>query len=102
MCAARTSVAGCRSTSLWSAPSRKRSRRYSHLRDGRDAEHLDRMTAHYRRTRRRLDALAPITADRGPLHPQLVAAAIDRLAADDAVFFPTSARRRCGPPAICA
>ena len=46
------------------------------------------MTAHYRRTRRRLDALAANHRNRGPLHPQLIAAAVDRLAADDAVFVP--------------
>ena len=46
------------------------------------------MTAHYRRTRTRLDALAAADRDRGPLHPQSVAAAVDRLAADDAVFIP--------------
>ncbi|GIF74466.1 ubiquinone-dependent pyruvate dehydrogenase [Asanoa siamensis] len=51
-----------------------------------DTAHLDRMTAHYRRARARLDRLAePSRGDR-PLHPQHVAATIDRLAADDAVF----------------
>jgi pyruvate dehydrogenase (quinone) len=58
------------------------------LRDGRDDQHLTRMTDHYRRTRTRLDALAKAGGDRGPLHPQVIAAAIDRLAADDAVFLP--------------
>ena len=58
------------------------------LRDGRDDEHLARMTAHYRRARDRLDALAVAGDDGGPLHPQVVAAAIDRLAADDAVLIP--------------
>jgi pyruvate dehydrogenase (quinone) len=48
--------------------------------------HLDRMTAHYRRARARLDHLAKDRAKGSPLHPQLVAATIDRLAADDAVF----------------
>jgi pyruvate dehydrogenase (quinone) len=52
-----------------------------------DSAHLDRMTAHYRRARGRLDRLA--TEGRGsPLHPQFVAAAIDRLATDDAIFIP--------------
>ncbi|HEX2323639.1 MAG TPA: ubiquinone-dependent pyruvate dehydrogenase [Streptosporangiaceae bacterium] len=51
-----------------------------------DTSHLDRMTAHYRRARQRLDKLAESRQDRSPLHPQFVAAAIDRLAADDAVF----------------
>ncbi|GIF97559.1 ubiquinone-dependent pyruvate dehydrogenase [Catellatospora citrea] len=48
--------------------------------------HLDRMTAHYRRARSRLDSLAKSAADESPLHPQHVTAVIDRLAADDAVF----------------
>ena len=48
--------------------------------------HLDRMTAHYRRARARLDKLAEPGRGGAPLHPQSVAAAIDRLAADDAVF----------------
>jgi pyruvate dehydrogenase (quinone) len=58
------------------------------LRDDRDDEHLTRMTAHYRRTRKRLDALAVASGRGGPLHPQVVTAAIDRLATDDAVFIP--------------
>lgn len=48
--------------------------------------HLDRMTAHYRRSRSRLDKLARDRASDFPLHPQYVAAAIDRLAAADAIF----------------
>jgi len=59
-----------------------------HLSTGRDAAHLDRMTAHYRRARKRLDALAHTHGDQGPIHPQVLAAAIDRIAADDAVFLP--------------
>jgi pyruvate dehydrogenase (quinone) len=51
-----------------------------------DSAHLDRMTAHYRRVRARLDRLAESRRSRSPLHPQSVATAIDRLAADDAVF----------------
>jgi pyruvate dehydrogenase (quinone) len=51
-----------------------------------DSAHLDRMTAHYRRARGRLDRLAEQRRGRSPLHPQAVATAIDRLAADDAVF----------------
>jgi pyruvate dehydrogenase (quinone) len=51
-----------------------------------DSAHLDRMTAHYRRARARLDRLAESHRDRSPLHPQAVATAIDRLAADDSVF----------------
>ena len=51
-----------------------------------DAKHLDRMTAHYRRARSRLDKLAQSRPGESPLHPQFVAATIDRLAAADAVF----------------
>ena len=48
--------------------------------------HLDRMTRHYRRTRARLDRLARPGRDGAPLHPQHVAATVDKLAAADAVF----------------
>ena len=51
-----------------------------------DSVHLDRMTAHYRRTRARLDHLARPGRDGAPLHPQYIAATIDKLAAADAVF----------------
>ena len=51
-----------------------------------DAGHLDRMTAHYRRARGRLDKLARDRRNDSPLHPQYVAATINRLAAADAVF----------------
>lgn len=51
-----------------------------------DSEHLDTMLAHYQRARRSLDALATSTSDGSGLHPQLVAATIDRLATEDAVF----------------
>jgi len=51
-----------------------------------DSAHLDRMTAHYRRARGRLDKLARDRRNESPLHPQYVAATIDRLAAADAVF----------------
>jgi len=51
-----------------------------------DSAHLDRMTGHYRRARSRLDKLAQQRRDHSPLHPQAVAAAVDRLAAQDAVF----------------
>ncbi|MFZ2012644.1 MAG: ubiquinone-dependent pyruvate dehydrogenase [Nocardioides sp.] len=63
----------------------------------RDEEHLQRMTAHYGRARRRLDELAAPGHSAGPLHPQSVAAAIDRLAADDAVIIPD-----VGTPALWA
>ena len=51
-----------------------------------DSAHLDRMTGHYKRARSRLDKLAQQRRDHSPLHPQAVAAAVDRLAAADAVF----------------
>ena len=53
-----------------------------------DTRHLDQMRAHYARARKRLDALARGDGDGAPLHPQTVAAAIDQLASDDAVFLP--------------
>jgi pyruvate dehydrogenase (quinone) len=52
----------------------------------RDASHLDRMTKHYARARARVDGLAEPPHGGAPLHPQHVAATIDRLAAADAVF----------------
>ena len=51
-----------------------------------DTWHLDLMTAHYRRARARLDKLARDRAGDSPLHPQYVAATIDKLAAADAIF----------------
>ena len=51
-----------------------------------DSRHLDRMTRHYRRARARLDKLAKDRQHASPLHPQYVAATIDRLAAADAMF----------------
>ena len=51
-----------------------------------DSAHLNRMTAHYHRSRARLDKLARDRRNDSPLHPQFVAATIDRLAAADAVF----------------
>jgi pyruvate dehydrogenase (quinone) len=51
-----------------------------------DTTHLDRMTRHYRRARARLDKLARDRASDSPLHPQYVAATIDKVAAADAVF----------------
>ena len=58
------------------------------LKSGRDATHLDRMQSHYRRTRKRSDAVAHSRGDRGPVHPQSLVMALDRIAADDAVFLP--------------
>jgi pyruvate dehydrogenase (quinone) len=57
------------------------------VREGRDTEHLEQMRAHYRRTRERLDALTH-NGTGGRVHPQALTAAIDRLAADDAVLIP--------------
>jgi pyruvate dehydrogenase (quinone) len=51
-----------------------------------DTAHLDRMTAHYRRARARLDRLAEPGRGGRPLHPQHVAAMINRLATEDAAF----------------
>jgi pyruvate dehydrogenase (quinone) len=51
-----------------------------------DSEHLDRMTDHYRRARAGLDRLATEGRADSPLHPQFVAATIDRLASADAIF----------------
>jgi pyruvate dehydrogenase (quinone) len=58
-----------------------------HLNGAQDGSHLGRMTSHYRRTRGRLDALAQTHGDTGPIHPQVTAVAVDRIAADDAVFL---------------
>lgn len=51
-----------------------------------DRAHLDRSLNHYRKTRRRLDDLAVNDRDKTPIRPEYLAAAADRLAADDAVF----------------
>jgi pyruvate dehydrogenase (quinone) len=51
-----------------------------------DSAHLDMMTAHYKRARGRLDKLAHDRRNQSPLHPQYVAATIDRLAAPNAIF----------------
>jgi pyruvate dehydrogenase (quinone) len=51
-----------------------------------DSAHLNRMTAHYRRARARLDKLARDRRNDSPLHPQYVAATIERLAPADAIF----------------
>jgi pyruvate dehydrogenase (quinone) len=67
-----------------------------------DTTHLDRMTAHYRRARARLDKLARDRANDSPLHPQFVAATIDKLAARDAarrwsMSAPPGRSCRCRP-----
>jgi pyruvate dehydrogenase (quinone) len=51
-----------------------------------DSGHLDRMINHYRRVRERVDHLARPAHGDSPLHPQFVAATLDRLATSDAVF----------------
>ena len=51
-----------------------------------DREFADKMTGHYREVRSRLDRLAAGKPSDAPMHPQYVGAAIDRLAAPDAVF----------------
>jgi pyruvate dehydrogenase (quinone) len=51
-----------------------------------DPAHLNRLTAHYRRARGRLDKLARDRRNDSPLHPQYIVATIDKLAAADAVF----------------
>jgi pyruvate dehydrogenase (quinone) len=53
---------------------------------GHDSEHLRTMTGHYHRTRARFDSLAATGNGHGPIHPQAVVAAVDRLAAADAAF----------------
>jgi pyruvate dehydrogenase (quinone) len=51
-----------------------------------NTSHLDQMTKHYQRARARLDKLARDRRNDSPLHPQFVAATIDRLATADAIF----------------
>lgn len=56
------------------------------LRPKADRTFADRMTGHYRRVRGRLDHLAAAGPSDSPMHPQHVAATVDKLAAADAVF----------------
>ncbi|MFF5476305.1 ubiquinone-dependent pyruvate dehydrogenase [Streptomyces sp. NPDC012935] len=51
-----------------------------------DDSFLGTMTRHYQRVRSRLDRLAEAKPTDSPLHPQSVAATVDRLAARDAAF----------------
>jgi len=51
-----------------------------------NTSHLDQMTKHYQRARARLDKLARDRRNDSPLHPQFVAATVDRLATADAIF----------------
>jgi pyruvate dehydrogenase (quinone) len=55
---------------------------------GRDTDHVEQMREHYRRTRSKLDGLARSHDGDHPIHPQALTAAIDRVAAEDAVFIP--------------
>lgn len=52
----------------------------------RPRDFLDKARAHYSKSRRDLDALATPRPAGQPLHPQFVAATLDRLAAQDAIF----------------
>ncbi|MER6821005.1 ubiquinone-dependent pyruvate dehydrogenase [Streptomyces cellulosae] len=56
------------------------------LREKQDTGFVDKLTRHYRRVRAHLDDLAEARPHDAPMHPQHVAAAVDRLAADDTVF----------------
>ncbi|WNG89365.1 ubiquinone-dependent pyruvate dehydrogenase [Mycobacterium sp. ITM-2016-00317] len=56
------------------------------LRQKTDRTHLDRSLKHYRRTRKTLDDLAVNDRDRTPIRPEYVAALVNTLASDDAVF----------------
>ncbi|KQZ22585.1 MULTISPECIES: ubiquinone-dependent pyruvate dehydrogenase [Microbacterium] len=51
-----------------------------------DRGHLDDATAHYRKTRAKLDDLATPTKAGRPIHPQYLARLLDEQAADDAIF----------------
>jgi pyruvate dehydrogenase (quinone) len=56
------------------------------VRPGRDDRFLQKARAHYRDARKGLDDLATPRDGEKPLHPQFVAATVDRLATEDAVF----------------
>ncbi|WP_329190129.1 ubiquinone-dependent pyruvate dehydrogenase [Actinacidiphila glaucinigra] len=56
------------------------------LRPRTDRSFADRMTGHYRKVRGRLDHLAAAGQSDNPMHPQHVAATVDKLATRDAVF----------------
>lgn len=51
-----------------------------------DDTHLQRCLAHYRRTRKSLDALAVNDRDKTPIRPEYLAALTSQLASDDAIF----------------
>ncbi len=56
------------------------------LKADRRRAHLDDATAHYRRTRAKLDELAVPSRGKAPIHPQYLARLLDEAAAEDAVF----------------
>ncbi|MFV8053017.1 ubiquinone-dependent pyruvate dehydrogenase [Mycobacterium sp. 48b] len=56
------------------------------LRPKSNRDHLDRSLRHYRKTRATLDSLAVNDRDKTPIRPEYVAALVNRLASDDAVF----------------
>ena len=66
-----------------------------------DATHLDRMLAHYRRARAKLDRLARPGRGRSPLHPQHVAATTTSSPLMTRCSPPMSARRASGLPGTC-
>lgn len=51
-----------------------------------DRSHLDDATAHYRKTRAKLDELAVPSRRAEPIHPQYLARLVDEAADDDAIF----------------
>ncbi|MFE6736179.1 ubiquinone-dependent pyruvate dehydrogenase [Microbacterium sp. NPDC057650] len=51
-----------------------------------DRTHLEDATAHYRRTRAKLDDLAVPSRGKAPIHPQYLARLLDEAASSDAVF----------------
>ncbi len=66
-----------------------------------DTGHLDRMTGHYRRARARFDRLAINHGNQSPLHPQYIAATVDRLATDNAIFSFDVGTPSIWAPATC-
>ncbi|SFR69436.1 pyruvate dehydrogenase (quinone) [Microbacterium azadirachtae] len=56
------------------------------LKGDRRRAHLDDATAHYRKTRAKLDELAVPSRGKAPIHPQYLARLLDEAAAADAVF----------------
>ncbi len=99
---ARTSAAASRSTSaLVGTVKDTIDALLPHLDTERDDEHLARMTAHYRRTRERLDALARTTATTGPSIRRPSPRRSTGSQPTTPSSSPTSAHRHCGPRATC-